>query len=89
MKFTKVDKLPGAAFRSRERCKIQKTLQAFVESNIAIARADMAEKEYAKPRSCQLTNNKSAKSMRLDHIRAAVRNGEIYLINTLLFEEQK
>ena len=89
MKFTKVDKLPGAAFRSRERCKIQKTLQAFVESNIAVARVNTAEREYASIKACQATMAKSAREMHLDHVKVVVRGDAVYLINTLLFEEQK
>ena len=89
MKFTEVDKLPGAASCAKGCGKIQKALQAFVESNIAVARVDMVEKEYANTRSCQLSIIKSARTMHLDHVKVKVRGDAVYLINTLLLEEQK
>lgn len=84
MYFTEVDKLP---FCSRKQGKIQKVLQDFTDSKIAAARVDTTEKEYKSMRTCQLTIIKSAKRMHLDHVKTSIRNGEVYLINTLLLED--
>ena len=88
MKFTTVDKLPGAAFRPRKLGKIQAFLQDFADSHVAVARVDVSEKEYVSISSCRSALLKSARKMNLDHIKTSIRGGEVYLINTLLLEDE-
>lgn len=87
MTFTKVHDVPSVVIHRLKRGKNQIFLQKFIDAHIAIAQINFSAGEYSSIDSCQAALAQSARNMHLDHIKIISRGGKVYVINTLLLED--
>ena len=92
MKFEKITvakfKKTTSLYNIHEHSEIQKFIQSFIESGIAIAEIKDWEGHYADVSSLTSSINSSLKRYKQDNIKSIARNKKPYIVNKLLYSKE-
>ena len=81
MRLVKIDEIPKARRTAND---LSIVIEEFVNSGCCFSKVEIAENEYANPKSCGGSLNHAAKRLGYNHVKVHVLNGNVYLENSLL-----
>lgn len=84
MKFKAVDL---KEYKGYKETKIQRFINEFIESNIAVAEVILEPMEYKNVTSAYSAVNNAVKRFKTGNISVHVKDKKLYLINTILYEK--